>query len=262
MNTCTKQSARGNSGSAVNTIVYCGPTLQYDEATQLLPGASIRGPAAFGDIYQAYREGYRRLVIIDGYFDQRAAVWHKEILYVLWQGCEVHGAASMGALRAVELARYGMKGHGQIFNAYLAGMLESDDEVVVAHESDASGYRATSVALINLRATLGAASQQGIISAEQATLLSDKVEALFYTERNYPALLSTGQAAGISPEVLTNLAQFIALHAVDQKQRDARTLLTRLSTQPPQVNSRPNFLFNKTDAWDTFLKGYAARQIS
>ena len=44
-------------------------------------------------------------------------------------GTQVFGAASMGALRAAELAPFGMIGVGAIFAAYRDGRLTGDDEV-------------------------------------------------------------------------------------------------------------------------------------
>ncbi len=59
--------------------------------------------------------GYRTLLLIDGYFHQVPSVQHKEILYALHQGLAVFGCSSMGALRAAELADFGMVGIGRVF---------------------------------------------------------------------------------------------------------------------------------------------------
>ena len=59
--------------------------------------------------------------LIDGYFDGVPAVAHKEILWALDQGIRVLGAASMGALRAAELAPFGMEGVGAIWRDYADG---------------------------------------------------------------------------------------------------------------------------------------------
>ena len=67
---------------------------------------------------RASRERVQRIAIIDGYFERMAAVWHKEILVALEKGIAVWGAASMGALRAAELAPFGMVGVGAIYQAF------------------------------------------------------------------------------------------------------------------------------------------------
>jgi hypothetical protein len=77
--------------------------------------------------------GYRTIGLIDGFFGNVPAPWHKEILYAMGRGVKVYGAASMGAIRAAELHRYGMKGAGRIFQAYRLGLLTDDDEVCVLH---------------------------------------------------------------------------------------------------------------------------------
>ncbi|OYW12122.1 MAG: hypothetical protein B7X34_02220, partial [Acidobacteriia bacterium 12-62-4] len=68
-----------------------------------------------------------------GYFEQRLSVWHKEILWAMEAGIAVYGASSMGALRAAELAAYGMRGVGAIFEKFHSGEWLDDDEVAVSH---------------------------------------------------------------------------------------------------------------------------------
>ena len=71
----------------------------------------------------------RQIVLIDGSFNQTLAVWHKELVYALLQGVYCIGAASMGAIRAAELDRYGMRGIGKIYEMFRAG--EEDDSLVI-----------------------------------------------------------------------------------------------------------------------------------
>ena len=71
----------------------------------------------------------RQIVLIDGSFNQTLAVWHKELVFALLQGVYCIGAASMGAIRAAELDRYGMRGIGKIYDAFRSG--EEDDSLVI-----------------------------------------------------------------------------------------------------------------------------------
>lgn len=71
----------------------------------------------------------RQIVLIDGSFNQTMAVWHKELVYALLQGTFCIGSASMGAIRAAELDRYGMKGIGKIYELFRDG--EEDDSLVI-----------------------------------------------------------------------------------------------------------------------------------
>jgi hypothetical protein len=70
----------------------------------------------------------RQIVLIDGIFYHGLSVWHRELVYAMLEGIVCIGAASMGALRAAELYRYGMIGVGQIFERYRDG--EEDDSLV------------------------------------------------------------------------------------------------------------------------------------
>src|SRR2546422_9858099 len=97
------------------------------------------------------------------------------------QGVHVFGAASIGACRAAELHAFGMIGVGQIFELFLHGKLEDDDEVAVAHCPAEFGYRPTSVAMVNIRATMAAAVPSVIIAGATRSKL-----ARIRKERHYP----------------------------------------------------------------------------
>ena len=88
----------------MTTCVFLGPSLALEEARACLD-ATYLPPARRGDLRAAAEaHGATRLVLLDGYFEQVPSVWHKEILWALDRRLEVWGAASMGALRAAELA--------------------------------------------------------------------------------------------------------------------------------------------------------------
>jgi hypothetical protein len=71
-------------------------------------GANVHPPARFGDILRVRSEGVRTVLLIDGLYWNDRPVRHKELLQLIDSGISVIGAASMGALRAAELNRYGM----------------------------------------------------------------------------------------------------------------------------------------------------------
>ncbi len=179
-------------------VVFAGPTI--DPATiRSFVDATVKGPVSFGEVYRAGKQRPRAIAIIDGYFDRVPAVWHKEILWAMSEGVHVFGSSSMGALRAAELADFGMVGVGAIFEAYRSGELEDDDEVAVAHRRSEDGYAPTSEALVNIRATLARAVAAGVISMETSeTLLSLAKEPNQVVGRNRRPL---GEAAGRSARV-------------------------------------------------------------
>ena len=236
-------------------LVYIGPTLPVAEVTRRLPGAIVCPPAAVGDILAATRRrGVRRIAIIDGYFERMAAVWHKEILIAIERGIEVWGAASMGALRAAELAPFGMIGVGTIYRDYARGAVASetetapaaitargagatlpplvaDDEVAVAHLPAEYGYRATSDALVNLRDGLARATRASIITARTRDRLIELARARFYRERSWAQLVADGTDVGLPRRQLEALARW---PKPDRKAADATLLLARLARMRPR----------------------------
>lgn len=221
-------------------VVFSGPTLEARAITRALHQNSalchVFGPARQGDIIRAGRLGAEIILLIDGYFQSVPAVWHKEILWALAKGARVLGAASMGALRAAELHTFGMVGIGSIFESFRDGILDRDDEVAVAHMGAEYGYRSNSEALVNVRATLSAAESAGIVDAEEAALVVSRTAAMFYPDRNWPAILEVSRA-DVGPRVADALAGFLRSGGrVDQKRADA-TLLVKyagtLADAPP-----------------------------
>jgi hypothetical protein len=221
----------------ITTLVYVGPTLPAAEVARLLPSATVMPPAAVGDVLRATRRrGVARIAIIDGYFERMAAVWHKEILVALGKGIEVWGAASMGALRAAELAPFGMRGVGHIYREYARGTLVADDEVAIAHMPAEYGYQATSDALVNIRFGLSRATTQRIIDEPTRARLLELARSRFYRERSWRQLLDDARAAGLAVEDLARWPK------PDRKADDARLLLRALRVNrrvPPRKLAVP-----------------------
>jgi hypothetical protein len=217
-----------------DTIVFIGPTLAAAEVAARLPTVELAPPAAMGDVLiTARRRGVRRIAIVDGYFERMAAIWHKEILLALERGVAVFGAASMGALRAAELDRFGMVGVGAVYRGFARGTLTCDDEVAVAHLPPAFGYRAASDALVNLRDGLARARAARVLSAATATALVRLAQARFYRDRSWTQLVDDGRAAGLPARQLAALTAWQRAVRPDRKAADARLLLARLARPAP-----------------------------
>jgi hypothetical protein len=238
----------------VSIVVFLGPTLSVVEARAELD-ASFRPPVSHGDVLRAVREAPQAIGIVDGYFERVPAVWHKEILWALSRGVHVFGAASMGALRAAELAPFGMEGVGAVFEAYAGGELTADDEVAVAHAPADDGYRPLSVAMVDIRATLRAAVTAGVISSVAGEALERAGQRLFYPDRCYPMLLQQAVAEGVSPAKVEALRLFLAGGKVHQKRLDALALLRRMRERAPFLATPKQvpWRFEHTDAWEQML---------
>jgi hypothetical protein len=232
-------------------VVFLGPSLSIEAARGILD-AEYLPPVAQGDVYRALDRNPPAIGIIDGYFDRVASVWHKEILWALTQGIHVMGAASMGALRAVELAPFGMIGVGEVFRAFHLGEIDDDDEVAVSHAAAEHGFRPLSDAMVNIRATIRAAIKACIVSQSTAERLLSLAKSLPYAERSFRRLGVVALESGIEAEEARAWSEFTRTNVVDQKGLDAAMLLrfmaSFLAASPPPV--RPRFRFEHTDAWE------------
>lgn len=172
------------------------------------------------------------------------------------------GAASMGALRAAELAEFGMVGVGQVYGEYRRGDLNDDDEVALVHADAACGYRPISEALVNLRATLRAAQSRGVIDARERAVLLARLKEQFYPDRSYPGLIEL--ALHELAERGKPLANWLrdAENRVDQKHLDALELLKQLDDfrrSKPAPLAVP-WVFQHTDAWELVRSKFIERQ--
>jgi len=209
-----------------DTVVFLGPSLPLAQARQLLPDAHYLPPCAMGDVYGALQRHRPKVIaIIDGLFERTPAVWHKEILYALSQGVTVIGGGSMGALRAAELAAFGMRGVGHSFAGFASGALEDDDEVAITHLGAEDGYRPMCEPMVNLRYGLALAEQQGLLQAAQVQALVAGMKRLFYPERSWDALYALALTQGMAAAQVQALRQWLDMRQPDRKGEDAAAVL-------------------------------------
>jgi len=235
----------------MKAIVFVGPTLSPLDVSEAIDAVSLP-PVSQGDVYRASLRWPAAIGIIDGYFECVPSVWHKEILWAMSQGIHVFGSASMGALRAAELASFGMVGVGAIFEAYRDGVLEDDDEVAVAHGPAENAYRTGSDAMVNIRSTLVRAQAEGILDAAVANLLRQIAKELFYPERSYAHILELAAAREAPVSQLDAFRQWLPHGAVNQKREDAllmlRSMRDFLETNPEP--KRVGWTLEETDFWN------------
>jgi len=198
-------------------IVFLGPSLDRAAAASILP-AEYRPPARRGDLLQAARDGAAVIGLIDGVFHQESAVAHREILAAVKEGVKVVGASSMGALRAAEMDTLGMTGIGEVFRMYTSGELVSDDEVALVFDPETGA--ALSEPLVNIRFTLEAAEEQGIITMEDRAALLAAARSVFYPQRTYAKIVTAAGDSG-PPGTRERFLAWVKDNAVDQKRKDA-----------------------------------------
>jgi hypothetical protein len=236
----------------VSVYVFTGPTISPTEAGGELD-ATYLPPAAEGDVYRVTLKRPQAIGIIDGYFQSIPTVRHKEILWAMSRGIHVFGSASIGALRAAELAAFGMEGVGTIFELYRDGILEDDDEVAIAHGPAEVGFLPGSEAMVNIRHTLRKAELIDIISTKSRTILEGIGKKLFYPDRNYELLLRSAADRGIPETELARFRQWLPEGRVNQKREDALTMLRLMRRRLAQGldPKAVSYSFQHTAMWES-----------
>ena len=234
----------------MTVYVFTGPTLAGASSTSELDAVYLP-PVEQGDVYRVTLRRPAAIGIIDGRFQDVPAVWHKEILWALAHGVRVYGSASMGALRAAELEAFGMRGVGWVFEAFRDGLLEDDDEVTVAHGSSDTDFQPTSDAMVNIRRTLSAAENAGVIDAGLGARLAKLIKAMFYPSRSYRMLLHLARRAGLPPSQVDALEAWLPEHQVDQKRIDAIEMLRVIRNELEAPAAPPvSFTFQHTQFFE------------
>ena len=210
-------------------IVFSGPSLP-PSTIKAMPNLEWRPPLRQGDLHRAALQRPAAAIgVIDGFFETTPTVWHDEILFAIDRGIVVYGAASMGALRAAELHVYGMIGVGRIFEWFLDGTLEDDDEVAMLHGPAELDFLPLTEAMVNVRATIDEALRHNTFDTATGAALITTAKSLFYKDRTWDALFEDGAMPGISRDELDHSRASLPEARVDQKRIDALALLNSLS---------------------------------
>ncbi|MGW9369674.1 TfuA-like protein [Streptomyces xanthophaeus] len=220
--------------------VFVGPTLAKTEPQLAVPGVRVRPPARHGDLFDSALHSGDTVVLIDGVYHQALALRHKEILAAMGRGISVIGAASIGALRAAELAPFGMLGVGTIYSSYVRGEIDGDDEVAVGQAPDGQ-WDALTWPIVNLRQVLNLAQAAHVLDEEQAAQLLEALRAVYYPQRTTAAVWAVCRCQGE-----TDFAAWLAgrldqnRHFGDLKRADALTAVhIALSGWAQPAETRP-----------------------
>jgi hypothetical protein len=207
-------------------IVFAGPSLPARPVCG--PMIRVLPPARCGDLIRAAHDGPAAIALVDGVFETAPSVWHKEILAVIDAGVPVYGAASLGALRAAELDRFGMIGVGAIYAAYRDGVIESDAAVMVSHAPAELGHRPLTLALVDAEAVLRVAP----LDPAERMALRRIARGLNFRVRSWAAIFA-GFADRAGAAAAERAASVVAAASFSQKERDTAELLDRLVTDQP-----------------------------
>ncbi len=204
-------------------LVFLGPSLGLDQARAVL-AAEYHPPVRRGDLPALAGPRPRTVCIIDGVFFQALAVTPQEVLATMDLGHRVVGASSMGALRAAELWRFGMRGVGRIFAAYRDGTVERDDEVAVLFDPDSR--KPSTEALIGMRLAFHEACTADLLDQGECARAIAEAAALHFSARTYAAVLAR---LGLPPARQARIATFLTQRATNLKAADAEEALRQIA---------------------------------
>lgn len=212
-------------------IVYLGPTLNREEASKILD-ADYRDPAKKGDFLRLSHTSDEKKYVgfIDGVFLHDYPPSPIEVYHLATRkNIELIGASSLGALRAVELEKFGMKGIGKIFQLFKNGILNADDEVAVTFVRDKNILQ--SEALIDIRFNLFLAYKKGIITNQTKKRCVKIAKNIYFPFRNYEDVIRLTQEQFPSThDELEIFRDYILKNRDSLKARDAKKLLKYLKT--------------------------------
>ena len=207
-------------------VIFIGPTLSIDKAKEILD-ADYRPPAKKGDLLKLIPTAVKFVGLVDGYFLQDYPPTPIEVYNLLRKkGILVFGSSSLGALRAVELKRFGMMGIGNIFKLFLKGIIDSDDEVAVTF----TGYREyQSDALIDIRYNLFLAQKKQIIDKNTKRNILRIAKKTYFPYRTYDDILEKSKKVfSLQKKQIEDFGEYISKHKVSLKEKDAITLLINI----------------------------------
>ena len=218
-------------------IIFLGPSLSYEKARNILE-ADYRPPAKKGDLLRLANltEDVTMVGLIDGFFLQDYPPTPIEVYQLATRkNMLLVGAASLGALRAVELEKFGMIGIGKIFELYKTGKIDGDDEVAVTFEE--GKYLVQSEAMIDIRFNLFIAKRKGIIDESTKREITRVAKNVYFPYRNYTDILDlTKKQYPDSDGYIESFRIYITHNRESLKERDAIKLIKYLKKQISQVN--------------------------
>lgn len=210
-------------------IVFLGPSLKLDKARQII-NAEFKPPAKKGDfINLSLISDTRKVVLIDGVFFQDYPPTPIEVFQVIRKSnFKVYGASSIGALRAVELEKFGMKGIGKIFELFKKNIINSDDEIAVTFDSN---YNLISEAMIDIRYNIFLAWKHKIIDKETKQSMIKIAKRIYFPYRSYDNIIAKSLDLFPSHRIsILKFREYICSNRVSLKELDALKTLRYISS--------------------------------
>lgn len=210
-------------------VIFLGPSLSHEKARKVFD-ADYRPPAKKGDFLRLAADPKVTMVgFVDGVFLQDYPPTPIEVYQLARKpGVLLAGAASLGALRAVELEKFGMVGIGKIFQLYKSGRVNADDEVAVTFAMEGD-YPLQSEAMIDIRYNLFLAHKKGVVGKKAKVALAKVAKEIYFPHRNYAHIVE--EASAKHPKLageIDSFAHYVASNRKSLKEIDAMRLVQYL----------------------------------
>jgi hypothetical protein len=217
-------------------VIFLGPSLSRQKAKNILE-ADYRPPAKKGDLLRLadLTKDIAMVGLVDGFFLQDYPPTPIEVYQLATKkNILLVGAASLGALRAVELEKFGMIGIGKIFELYKTGKIDGDDEVAVTFEE--GRHTLQSEAMIDIRFNLFIARRKGIIDENTKRQITKVAKNVYFPFRNYADILDLSKRQyPLSDSYIESFRAYITSNRESLKERDAIKLLKYMRQRIQQV---------------------------
>jgi hypothetical protein len=222
-------------------IIFLGPSLSHEKARKIFD-ADYRPPARKGDFLRLAAADFdvveMAIGFVDGVFLQDYPPTPIEVYHLARKnGVLLVGAASLGALRAVELEKFGMVGIGKIFQLYKTGKVNADDEVAVTFASE-DDYQLQSEAMIDIRYNLYLAHKKGVINEKAKSVLVRLAKETYFPHRKYTYILE--EAKNRYPMLeseINSFGSYIKSNRKSLKEIDAIRLVKYLKERYESTNT-------------------------
>ena len=221
-------------------IIFLGPSLSHEKARKIFD-ADYRPPARKGDFLRLAADFdvvEMAIGFVDGVFLQDYPPTPIEVYHLARKnGVLLVGAASLGALRAVELEKFGMVGIGKIFQLYKTGKVNADDEVAVTFASEGD-YQLQSEAMIDIRYNLYLAHKKGVINEKAKSMLVRLAKEIYFPHRKYTYILE--EARNRYPMLeseINSFGNYIRTNRKSLKEMDAIRLVKYLKEHYESTNA-------------------------
>ena len=213
-------------------IIFLGPSLRHEKARKIFD-ADYRPPARKGDFLRLAADlaaVEMTVGFVDGVFLQDYPPTPIEVYHLARKnGVLLAGAASLGALRAVELEKFGMVGIGKIFQLYKMGKLNADDEVAVTFASEEGDYQLQSEAMIDIRYNLYLAHKKEVISEKAKSVLVQLAKEIYFPHRKYTYILEEAKNRyPVLESEINSFGSYIRSNRKSLKEMDAIRLVKYL----------------------------------